>query len=167
MNNIEELLWNYIDGTCSADEQKTISALIKSDEGVRIKYEEFLSLNREFAAMELDEPSMAFTYNIMETIRTETAQVPLKATINNRIIWGIAAFFMISIFLLLVFTMATMNWSDGNVSFDFTFAKGFKMPDITEHLSGPLLKGFLFFDVVLGMFLFDAYLRKRNLSKQV
>ena len=166
MNNIEELLWSYIDGTCSADEQKTICALIKSDGEVQAKYEGCLNLNREFSAMEIDEPSMAFTYNIMETIRTENAQVPLKATINNRIIWGITAFFFVSIFVLLVFTMTTMNWSVGNMSIDFTVT-GFKMPDITKHLSGPLIKGFLFFDVILGMFLADAYLRKRNLSKQV
>jgi hypothetical protein len=165
MNNIEELLWNYIDGTCSADEQKTISALIKSDEEVRVKYQELLNLNREFSAIELDEPSMAFTYNIMEAIRTENAQVPLKATINNRIIWGIAAFFIVSIFVLLVFTMTRMNWSGGNVSIDFS--TGFKMPDISKYLSGPVIKGFLFFDVVLGMFLLDSYLRKRNFLKQV
>jgi len=165
MNNIEELLWNYIDGTCSADEQKTISALIKSDEDVRVKYEEFLNLNREFSTMELDEPSMAFTYNIMEAIRTENAQVPLKATINNRIIWGIAAFFIVSIFVLLIFTMTTISWTGGNTPINIPFS--IKMPDISKYLSGPVIKGFLFFDVVLGMFLLDSYLRKRNFLKQV
>ena len=28
MNNIEEKLWSYIDGNCTPDEQKAISALI-------------------------------------------------------------------------------------------------------------------------------------------
>jgi hypothetical protein len=164
MNNIEELLWNYIDGTCSTEEQKIVSALIKADETVRIQYQEILSLNNEFSAMELNEPSMAFTYNIMETIRTENAQVPLKATINNRIIWGIAAFFILSISLLLIFTMTTVSWSGGNTPINLPFS--IKLPDVKPYLTGPVLKGFLFFDVVLGLFLMDAYLRKKNSFKQ-
>ena len=35
MNNIEEQLWNYIDGTSSPEEQKAISMLIEQDEVYR------------------------------------------------------------------------------------------------------------------------------------
>jgi len=104
MNNIEEILWNYIDGNCTADEQKAISDLIAGDEAYRIKYNELLNLNKAFAGMELDEPPMAFTYNVMETIRTEYAQKPLKAAINKRIIRGISIFFVLTIVCLSVFT---------------------------------------------------------------
>jgi len=86
MNTMEEILWNYIDGNCTADEQKIITSLIDRDEAYRAKYRELLSLNKEFSAIELDEPPMAFTYNVMEAIRTEHAQKPLKAAINKRII---------------------------------------------------------------------------------
>ncbi|MDB5130998.1 MAG: hypothetical protein JWR02_747, partial [Mucilaginibacter sp.] len=90
MNNIEEKLWEYIDDRCTPDERAAISALIAGDEPVRFKYNQLLSLNQEFSAMELDEPPMAFTYNVMEGIRTGEAQKPLKAAINKHIIMGIA-----------------------------------------------------------------------------
>jgi hypothetical protein len=172
MNNIEETLWNYIDGNCPADEQKAISLLIASDEAYRLKYQELLSLNQQFAAMELDEPSMAFTYNIMETIRTENAQAPLKAAINKRIIAGIAAFFVFTIAILVIYTMANVNWSIGNISLNINpsalkVPAGLKLPEVKSYLSGPVIHAFLFFDVVLGLFLFDTYLRKRNFSKPV
>ncbi len=162
--NIEESLWNYIDGACSPDEQKAITLLIESDEAVKSKYNELLSLNRGFSALELDEPPMAFTYNIMETIRTENAMVPLKATINKRIIRGIAAFFILSIVVLLVYILANISWpADSN---SLNILSGLKLPNLKSYLTGPVIQGFLFFDVVLGLFLMDSYLRKRNLSKK-
>jgi len=163
MNNIEEQLWNYIDGTCTADEQNTINKLIASDEAVRIKYQELLTLNKEFATMELDEPSMAFTYNVIEAIRTEQAQVPLKATVNKRIIMGIAIFFMVTLTGFLVFAFTKMDFAAmGSVNLGVKVPANFKMPEVSTAFSKPLVEGFMFFDVVLGLFLFDAYLRRKK-----
>jgi hypothetical protein len=170
MNSIEEQLWSYIDGTCSPAEQQAMAQLIAQDEALRIQYNELLKLNEEFSTMELDEPSMAFTYNVMENIRTENAMQPLKATINKRIIWGITAFFIITITALMVFAFGSINWSvpSGSGSFDINI----KMPEqlnsshVKAFFSGGVLKGFLFFDVVMGLFLLDAYLRKRQGIKQ-
>src|ERR1700733_7676515 len=102
MNNMEEKLWSYIDGLCTPEEQKAIGDLINTDAAVGSKYRELLKLNKEFAAMELDEPPMAFTYNVIEAIRTENAQVPLKAAINKRIIRGISIFFIATLAILLI-----------------------------------------------------------------
>src|SRR5271156_1008235 len=113
MNSIEEKIWNYIDGSCTPEEQKAIGLLIEQDEVYRRKYDELVQLNTEFAAIELDEPPMAFTYNVMETIRTEHAQQPLKAAINKRIIKGIGLFFIITISVILIFTLANIHWSAG------------------------------------------------------
>jgi len=165
MNNIEEILWNYIDGNCTADEQKAISDLIAGDEAYRIKYNELLNLNKAFAGMELDEPPMAFTYNVMETIRTEYAQKPLKAAINKRIIRGISIFFVLTIVCLLVFTLANISLPAGSVP--ISVPSGLKMPDIGRYITKPVIEGFLFFDLVLSLYLFDTYLRRKNLSKQV
>ena len=115
MNNIEEKLWSYIDGTCPADEQSAISRMIASDESVRLKYNELLALDKEFAAMELDEPSMAFTYNVIEAIRTEEAMVPLKTRVNKRIIMGIMLFFVISLTGFIVYALTQMDISSAGV----------------------------------------------------
>jgi hypothetical protein len=41
-----------------------------------------------------------------------------------------------------------------------------KMPNVSAHISRPLVEGFMFFDVVLALFLFDTFLRRKNISKQ-
>ena len=163
MSRIEEKLWGYIDGSCTPDEQKAISLLIEQDENYRAKYLELLKLDQEFAAMELEEPSMAFTYNVMEAIRTEQAQKPLKATINHKLIKGVSFFFVFTILALVIFLLANVNWSSANSSLQFT---ALKVPDLKHYFTGPVVKGFLFFDLVLGLYFFDAYLRRRSFSKQ-
>ncbi|MDB5090821.1 MAG: hypothetical protein JWR09_4815 [Mucilaginibacter sp.] len=167
MNNIEETLWNYIDGNCTPDEQSVISTLIASDEAYRLKYQELLILNKEFETIELEEPSMAFTYNVIEAIRTEQAQVPLKAAINKRIILGIALFFVISLTGFLIYALSNMDWSgQGMPDLAAKVPVNFKVPDVSSHISKPLVEGFMFFDVVLALFLFDTYLRRKNISRQ-
>lgn len=165
MNNIEEKLWGYIDGTCTPDEQAAISRLIAIDEVYRAKYQELLALNSEFDTMELDEPSMAFTYNVIEAIRTEQAQVPLKAAINKNIIRVITAFFVITLTAVLVYALTSMDWSASGVA--VKVPSNFKMPDVNNYISKPLVECFMFFDVVVALFLFDTYLRGKNISKTV
>jgi hypothetical protein len=165
MNNIEETLWNYIDGTCTASEQNAISKLIDSDEAIRDKYLELLALNADFATAELDEPSMPFTYNVMEAIRTERAQMPLKATINKKVITGIAIFFGITILTLLVFTFLNINWGEINATSAPSIS--IKLPNIKSYISKPVMEGFLFFDTILALFLADSYFRKKDLAKHV
>lgn len=165
MNNIEEQLWNYLDGSCSPQEHEAISHLIATDKIYQQKYEEILAFNNELENIELDAPSMAFTYNVMETIRTEEASKPLKAAIDTRIIKGIAAFFIVSIVVLLGIALANINWlamSSGTVQIPVSV----HLPAVKNYFSGPALKGFLFFDVVLALFLFDGYLRKRQTQQQ-
>ena len=165
MNTIEEKLWSYIDGTCSEEDKKAIDILIERDDVYKRKYQELLVLNQEFSNFELEEPSMAFTYNVMEAIRAEHAQQPLKAGINKRIIKGISGFFIVSITLLLILAISNVHTGSANISVHLP--DSLRLPDIKNYLSKPVLEGFLFFDIVLGLFLFDAWLRRKNVSKQV
>jgi hypothetical protein len=165
MNNIEELLWDYIDGNCPAAEQKTVSALIETDEVYRLKYEELLKINREFSAMELDAPPMAFTYQVMEAIRAETAQKPLKTVINDKIMMSIVTFFAVTIMLLLVYTLININWS---VAFSIPGnMPGIKLQNLSAYITKPVKEGFLFTDLLLALFLTDHYFRKSILLKRV
>lgn len=163
MNSVEEKLWNYIDGTCSLQEQQEIERLIETDELYKRKYQELVNLNLEFSNMELEEPSMAFTYNVMETIRTQEASVPLKAGINKNIIRGITGIFVFIIAALVLYAMFSVDWSshatDNVVNIK---VPELKLPKISPSLKGPLLKGFIFFDVIVGLFFFDAYLRRNR-----
>lgn len=160
MKSIEEKLWDYIDGTCTTDEQKAISLLIETDKAYQDKYHELLQLNSEFNCMELDEPSMPFAYNVMEAIRAEQAQKPLKTSINTYIIKGIAAFFVLVIAGMLIAFFATTDWSAGTET-----ANSLNLPDFNSLLNSKVLTIFLFLDTVIGLLFLDTYLRKRRFLK--
>ncbi|HEY9196128.1 MAG TPA: hypothetical protein VIM77_07675 [Mucilaginibacter sp.] len=167
MNTIEEKLWNYIDGNCPQAEHDAITRLIEQDEVYKKKYNELLLLNQEFTAMELDEPPMAFTYNVMEAIRTENALQPLKAGIDKRIIIGIAAFFALTILTLLVFVFSTVRFETPSFNIAVKLPAAIKLPDTGSIFNGRLFKWFLVFDVILGLFLADGYLRRKKSAKTV
>ncbi|MFI5157285.1 MAG: hypothetical protein ACHQF4_00370 [Sphingobacteriales bacterium] len=162
MNSIEEKLWNYIDGTCSLEEQQAISLLIAQDEVYRKKHKELMALNAEFTNMEMDEPPMAFTYNVMETIRNDYAMQPLKARVDQRIVKGIGLFFGLIISAILIYALTTVHWSvlisGGNTTH-------FVVPSPTKFLSSPVMGSFMFLDVVLALYILDVYLHKKNLTK--
>ncbi len=165
MNSIEETLWNYIDGNCTPDEQKAVSVLIEQDEAYRKKYNELLALNQEFAAMEFDEPPMAFTYNVMEAVRAEEALKPLKAAINKKVIRTISIFFIFMLSVSLVFVLANIHLTSGGDT--ATLAEKFRLPNIKSYITPPMIEGFLFLDVILALYMFDAFLRKRHQHKEV
>ncbi|WP_295767537.1 hypothetical protein [uncultured Mucilaginibacter sp.] len=165
MRNFEEQLWNYVDGTCTPQEREVIEHLIATDEAYRLKFEEIKAFNLELQDIELDAPPMAFTYNVMEQVRAEEAQKPLKSSINTMVIKGIAAFFVLTITTLVVIALANANWSAGA-------ANQINVPiirtsELKNLFSGNVLNGFLFFDLVLALYFFDSYLRKRKISEAV
>ena len=162
MNSMEEKLWAYIDGSCSEAEHDAISLLVEQDEMYGQKYRELLAFSKELDMMELDEPTMAFTYNVLETIRAVHAQKPLKAHINTGIIKGIAAFFVSTIAGLLLYMLFNINWSAATSAAPVSY----KLPDLSGLLNGPVLKGFLFFDLVLVLFLCDTLLYKKRVTGQ-
>jgi hypothetical protein len=162
MNTVEEKLWNYIDGSCTPEEQQAIATLIAQDEVYRRKYEELQLLNLEFAELELDEPPMAFTYNVMETIRNEHALTPLKAGINKRIIKGIGLFFVFTISAVLILALSQVNWHTDSA--ELTLPK-FTLPNMSLYFKGPFMQGFWFLDIVLALYLGDTYLRKKGAAK--
>ena len=162
MNNMEEKLWNYIDGTCSPEERDAVALLIAQDEIWRNSYQEMLTFNNEITAITPDEPSMAFSYKVMEGIRTHEAIKPLKTTINTYIISGIAVFFVLSILgiVLFGFTGATQTISNGNT------VTNIHLPDLSVFTNSTVMNVFLYVDVMLLLFFADVWLRKgRNNTK--
>ena len=91
---MEERLWNYIDGTASADEKTVIEQLLESDAAWKAKYHELLQVNELLQSSELDAPSMRFTKNVMEEIAKLHIAPATKTYINKKIIWGIGFFFI-------------------------------------------------------------------------
>lgn len=164
MIEMEEQLWNYIDGFCTREEQKTISLLIKQDENYRNKYAELLAFQENMLLVDLEEPSMGFNFKVMENIRADYVRVPLKTKINRRIIIGIAAFFICTILLLLGYVFVNINWTDSATT--TIHLPEIHLPAVTAYLNSVVIKGFLFFDIVLGLFFLDHYFRKWFFEKK-
>jgi hypothetical protein len=67
--NIEERLWNYIDGTCSLNEKLTVKKLIANEERWNRKYHELTGVHQLISgSLELEEPSPGFLQKANEKI---------------------------------------------------------------------------------------------------
>lgn len=154
MNTIEEQLWNYIDGNCTAEESNAIAARIATDEQVAQLYAELMEVNATLQTIELDEPSMSFTRNVMEQVKVELKPVALKTKVDQRIVYAIGAFFVAA--LVFIFGYAIAN---SNVSFEFTMPK-VDLAFAHKLVSPTTLKIFLFVDVILALIYIDSYVRK-------
>lgn len=114
-------------------------------------------LTRLLKDMELEQPSMSFTRNVMEQVKLERAPISLKTRVDNRIIYGIAAIFVA--FIVGVFVYAIANTS-----------VTYKLPEVKIDLTGAVdktltpgfLAVFLFIDVIIALIYFDCILRRKR-----
>ena len=161
MNTIEEQLWNYIDGNCNFAEKIEIEAKIKADLQYSTTYKELLLVNNELSNLELEEPSMSFTRNVMEQVNLELKPVALKTKVDNRIIYSIGGFFILSIVTIFGYVIAS---ADLNFKFDLPQINF----DLYENkiINPTSIKIFLMVDVVLALIYIDSFLRKRKDTTQ-
>lgn len=161
MNTIEEQLWNYIDGNCTFAEKIEIEAKIKANLQYSTAYKELLLVNSELNNLEFEEPSMSFTRNVMEQVNLELKPVALKTKVDNRIIYSIGGFFILSIITIFayVITSADLSFKLDLPQINF---------DLYENkiINPTSIKIFLMVDVVLALIYIDSFLRKRKDTTQ-
>lgn len=166
-SNMEERLWDYIDGLASAEEKNFIEELIASQEEWRAKYQELLGVHEVMAqSLELDEPSMRFSQNVMEEIARLQIAPAAKTYINKKIIFGFAAFFLTTIAALFGYGLSQVNWTqktpDGILS-NVTVDK----VDWSILFNNNFTNIFLMVNLILGLVLLDMYLgRKRKALRE-
>jgi hypothetical protein len=114
--------------------------------------------------LELDEPSMRFTQNIMEAISKEHIAPAAKTYINKRIIWGVAGFFIVSIIGLLIAGIAQVNWSAGGTDSSLLNLNkiNFDKIDVSKFFNNTYTSIFMMINAVLGLVFFDFYLNRRK-----
>ena len=161
MNTIEEQLWNYIDGNCTFAEKIEIEAKIKADLQYSTTYKELLLVNNELSNLELEEPSMSFTRNVMEQVNLELKPIALKTKVDNRIIYSIGAIFILSIVAIFGYVVAT---ADLNFKFNLT-QLNFDLYE-TKIINPTSIRIFLMVDLVLILIYIDSFLRKRKDTTQ-
>ena len=106
-------------------------------------------------SLEMEEPSMSFTRNVMEQVSLEVHPVSLKTKVNNKIIYGLAAIFVFAI--LGMFVYAAANATAGYSFPDLTF--NFKIDKV---ISSTFLKVFLGVDLIIGLLYFDRLIRRKH-----
>lgn len=156
MNAIEQQLWDYIDGNLDGSAQKAIEGKIASDPEIKSQYEDLLKLNSVFGGLDLDEPSMSFTRNVMESVALEPTPIAMKTRVDKKIIYGIGSFFVISLLALFGYVLYNSNISlpkfdlDANLNFN-----------LDKYITPTVLYSFLFVDLVIGLVFLDQFLRKK------
>jgi len=160
--NMEERLWEYIDGACPADEKSFIEQLITDNREWKAKYDELLELQALLENhLELDEPSMRFTQNVMEEIGKHYIAPAAKSYINKRVVWGIAAFFLVSIAGFLIYAFGQINWSQSSDS-SFIDKINFSKFDLSKVVNSTYAYIFMMINVVLALVCLDMYLGNKK-----
>ena len=113
MDNQQEMelqLWEYIDGSLLDAERNAVEKLIADNSFWKQRYHELLDLHQSINLIELEQPSLRFTKNVMDEIARYQIAPATKKYINNKIIWGIALFFGTLIIGFLVYGISEINW---------------------------------------------------------
>lgn len=157
--NFEKQLWDYIDGLSSHEERTSIEKLLQGNIEWKNKYHELLEIQELLRSSELEQPSMRFTKNVMEEIAKFHIAPATKNYINNRIIWGIGAFFITLIVGFLIYGFAQMDW---NFQDDSKPIVDFSKLDYGKIFNNNLVNVFMMVNVVLGLVLLDRVLANKR-----
>lgn len=166
--NIEERLWDYIDGLSSVNEKSAIEKLIESNLEWKNKYHELLEAHLLMQSTELDEPSMRFSKNVMEEIAKYQVAPATRSYINKKIIWGIGSFFIMMIVGFLIYTFSQIHLTDTATpklltEYNNTVGK----IDWGKLFNSTYTNIFLGINVILGLMMLDIYLtRKKQQHKE-
>ena len=163
--NIEERLWEYIDGISSIEERSSIEKLLETNQQWKQKYQELLEIHQLVQSSTLEEPSLRFTKNVMEEIAKYQIAPATKSYINNKIIWGIGVFFVAMIIGFLIYGFGQVDWNakgDNNLPVDISKF------DFSKFFNNTYVNVFMMINVILGLMLLDRYLesRKRKIQKE-
>jgi anti-sigma factor RsiW len=175
---MEERLWDYIDGFCSDAERNAIGDLIAADPEWQDKYRELLEWQAAMGATELDAPSLRFTRNVMEEIARHRVAPATTSYFNRRIIGGIAAFFLLAILGTLVFSLVQLGGSGARAGLHHdqnnlpalgdasSMARAWQdrldRIDWSRIFTSGYVNIFIMVSVVMGLMLLDMYLTRRK-----
>ena len=157
--DIEERLWNYIDGTGAGAERSAIEQLLQSNAEWKAKYQELLAINELLQSSELESPSMRFTKNVMEEIAKLHIAPATKTYINKKVIWGLGIFFITMVIGFLIYGFGQIDWTAKG---DTTVSDYLNKVDYNKFFNNTYMNVFMMINVVLGLFLLDRYLANKR-----
>ena len=156
-------MWNYIDGTMEEKELAFVEELLRSNQEWRAKYAELMEVHQVMQdSVDLDQPSMRFTQNVMEEISRLYITPATRNYINKNVIWGIGIFFLTTILGLIVYSFGQIDWSQPNSN----TLPHMEVSNVnwSAIFSGTYMNVFIMVNIILGLMLLDMYLTKRKLK---
>lgn len=115
-------------------------------------------LDKLLSNMDLDAPSMSFTRNVMDQLEHELKPVPLSTRVDKRVIYSIAAVFILAVLGVLTY-MGTQTELKFPVSdLDVSIKINVRVAKSTQHY---MLMAFIFIDLIIALFYFDRLLRRK------
>lgn len=162
---MEERLWDFIDGMSGPDEQSLVRRLIAEDPAWQRRYNELMTVDEAMQHQELDAPSLRFTKNVMEQIARYHVAPATKTYINKNVIRGITAFFLIMIIGILIYFFGQFHWtatSTDNLIPQYSIDAN-KL-NWGKALNNTYVNVFILINVILGFILLDKYLQNKKRS---
>lgn len=157
---MELRLWEYIDGQGTNAERSAIENLLVEHAAWRAKYKELLDVHQSIGNLEVEQPSMRFTRNVMNEISRLQIAPATRNYINKNIIYGIAAFFITAIVGFLGYGISQLEWSTG--SSGKLGGIDFNSVDYSKMFNNNFVNGFMMLNIILGLMLLDRYLAQRK-----
>lgn len=165
---MEQRLWDYIDGLGSPDEVSAVAALIAANLEWQRKYKELLQVHQLMAGTELEAPSMRFTKNVMEEIARHQVAPATKTYINNNIIRSIGAFFLLMIGGMLIYFLGQLQGGGGDSTpsqmsqYSRTLQSNLDKFNWGKIFSSTYMNIFMMINVILALVLIDMYLQRKR-----
>ena len=161
--NMEQQLWDYIDGLCDTDKKSNIEELIHNHAEWRLKDHELREAHVLMQSTELETPSLRFTKNVMDEIARYQVAPATRSYINNKIIWGIGGFFILIILGFLVYGLSQLKLNNSNApeiltNYNDTVSK----LDWSKFLNSTYTHIFMMVNIVLGLMMLDIYLNRKK-----
>src|SRR5215218_8083027 len=152
--DMEQRLWEYIDGFSSADERTVVETLIRENKQWRDLYQELLQVHQSLTDIDLEQPSMRFTKSVMEEIAKHHIAPATKAYINKKVIWGIAAFFILSIVGFLIYGFGQIDWS-ASANASSSLGIDLSKVDYDKMFNNTVMNVIMMLNAVLGLMFLD------------
>lgn len=163
---IQEQLWSYIDGSATAVEKAFVEKMLAAHDEWKVAYKEQLELHQLLInEKEPEQPSLRFTKNVMEGIAGIQPKAATSTYINKNIIRSIAAFFILTIAALVIYSFTQINWTATGGSSVIPFnTKDIQWPqfEISKYFNSSVINVILMVTVILGLMFFDGILRRKK-----
>ena len=160
---MEERLWDFIDGMSEPDEQILIRRLIAEEPAWQRRYKELMNIDTVMQHQELDAPSLRFTKNVMEQIARYHVAPATKTYINKNVIRGITAFFLIMIAGILIYFFGQFHWTSTSTdNLIPQYSIDANKLNWGKALNNTYVNVFILVNVILGFALLDKYLQNKK-----